>query len=117
MNKKIISIIMIIFLMFIFTVPVFAAPPGANTMRNISNPTGISKLTTAGNRVVGIVYAFGTIAAVGILMTIGIKYMMSSPDDRASLKTRAIPYLIGAGLTFAAVNVVAIISEFAKKVE
>lgn len=43
--------------------------------------------------------------------------MISSPEDKAGVKARAIPYIIGAILTFAAVNVVAIISNIAQQVK
>lgn len=58
MYKKIgITILMVIVLLISFNVPVFADPPGASTMKNVGNPTNMSSLTTAGNKVVGVMYA------------------------------------------------------------
>lgn len=83
-------------------------------MSQINNwQSGNGKLVTAGNQIIGIVAVVGNIASVGILMYIGIRYMISSPDDRANLKTRALPYLIGAILTFAAVNVINLVANMA----
>ena len=40
---------------------------------------------------------------------IGIKYMMSSSEGKASYKKQAIPYLIGAALTFAGCNIIQVV--------
>lgn len=112
MSKKIqIGILIIIFSLLIFAVPVFADPPGASKMQGISNASqGNSQLISAGNDIIGVVYVFGIVVSIATLSIIGIKYMLSSADGRASLKERAVPYLIGAVLTFAAVNILRIIA-------
>lgn len=112
MSKKIqIGILIIIFSLLIFAVPVFANPPGASKMQGISNASqGNSQLISAGNDIIGVVYVFGIVVSIATLSIIGIKYMLSSADGRASLKERAVPYLIGAVLTFAAVNILRIIA-------
>lgn len=112
MSKKIqIGILIIIFSLLIFAVPVFADPPGASKMQGISNASqGNSQLISAGNDIIGVVYVFGIVVSIATLSIIGIKYMLSSAEGRASLKERAVPYLIGAVLTFAAVNILRIIA-------
>ena len=91
-----------------------ADPPGASELSNLNNwGTENSHLLNAGNKVIGIVYVVASIASVGILMVVGIKYMMSSPEDRASIKSRAIPYVVGAIMVFAAVNIIRMIYTFA----
>ena len=53
--------------------------------------------------------------AVGILMVLGIKYMMGSAEEKAEYKKTMIPYLIGAVLLFAAVNLATYIYGIAEK--
>lgn len=115
MNKKISTIILtVMFMLLIFTVPVFADPPGSSKMQGISNVSqGNSQLTRVGNNIIGVIYTVGIVVSIAALSIIGIKYMISSPDARASLKERAVPYIIGAVLTFGAVNVMAIIASMA----
>lgn len=118
MPKKIAISLFIILILLSCTTQVFAEPPGMSTMQGISNISqGNSGLTNMGNQVIGIVYAVGIAVAIGILMILGIKYMMASPEDRASIKSSAIPYLIGAILTFGAVNIMKIVADMAEWVK
>ena len=48
-------------------------------------------------------------------MVIGIKYMMGSAEEKAEYKKTMIPYLIGAVLLFAAVNLATYIYGIAEK--
>lgn len=57
-----------------------------------------------GSSILGIVRVVGTIVAVGMLIVLGIKYMMGSAEERAEYKKTLFPYLIGAVLIFAATN-------------
>ena len=58
-------------------------------------------------------YAFGT----GMLLYIGIKYMMASANEKADLKKGAINYVIGAVLVFGATAVVGFIKNFAGEIK
>ena len=60
-----------------------------------------------GNSILGMIQVVGTIIAVGVLMVIGIKYMMGSAEEKAEYKKTMLPYLIGAIILFAAVNIAA----------
>lgn len=112
MQKKIITTLILVIMLFLFTgIPAFADVPGG--MEGINQPwSGNSQLRQAGNSVLGIIQIIGTVFAVGTLMIIGARYMLSSPDDRASIKARAIPYIIGALLVFGATNIAKIVADF-----
>lgn len=113
MRYKIFSLIMILFLVFIITTPVFADdPPGYSQMQKITEVGGTTKLVSAGNKILGVVYAIGIVMSIGILAVIGIKYMISSPNERADIKTRAMPFVIGAVIMFCAVNILQVIAKF-----
>lgn len=74
-------------------------------LKDIAETINGDNVETMGNSILGIIQAIGTYISVGILMTIGIRYMMGSVEERASYKKSMIPYLIGAILLFAAVNI------------
>ena len=102
---KILPIVMTVFMVFTAIAPVFAA--AANPLDGIG-PEGGEQATTfknVGNRVLGIIQVVGTIVAVGVLMVLGIKYMMGSAEEKAEYKKTMLPYVIGAVILFAAVNI------------
>lgn len=63
------------------------------------------QVSKIGNNILGIIQVVGTVIAVGVLMVIGIKYMMGSAEEKAEYKKTMLPYLIGAIILFAAVNI------------
>ena len=56
------------------------------------------------------------VAAIGIgtvlLTTLGIKYMISSPDDKAEVKKHAVVFIVGALLAFGSSGIVQIFKMF-----
>jgi len=67
-----------------------------------------------GNRILTVIRIVGMIVSVGALMVIGIRYMLSSVDEKAEMKKSLIYYCIGAVLVFAIVNIVSAIYEALK---
>ena len=63
--------------------------------------------------VIRIIRVVGTGIAIIMLIVIGIKYMVASPEGRAEYKKTMPPYVIGAIILFAASNLVSIIQAFA----
>lgn len=109
---------MVLFLIFMIATPVFADdPPGYSQMKDITNVGGTTKLVSAGNKILGVVYAVGVVVSIATLCVIGIKYMMSSPSEKADLKSRAMPFVIGAVIMFCAVNILQIIAKIAEWVQ
>ena len=47
------------------------------------------------------------------LLVLGMRYMLSSPNEKATIKEKLIPYVIGTIIFFAASNLVAIVIRFA----
>lgn len=70
-----------------------------------------------GNKILGLIQVIGTFISVGALMIMGIRYMMGSVEERASYKKSMVPYVVGAVLLFAAVNLVTIIYNMVPKEE
>ena len=68
-----------------------------------------ANVMTFGQKIVPIVRAIGIIAAVIILMIVGINYMMGSAEEKADYKKTMPAYVIGAILVFAATQVIGFI--------
>lgn len=101
---KILPILMTVFMVLTAISPVFASmDPFKNV--SISDPANATQFWSFGNQILGIIRIFGTIIAVGVLMVLGIKYMMGSAEEKAEYKKTMLPYVIGAVVLFAAVNI------------
>ena len=61
--------------------------------------------STIASNIIGIMQWVGYAIAVGIMVYVGIKYVTSSADDRASLKGAAWKYILGAVLITGAVTI------------
>ena len=115
--KKIVIPILIVMLILAMTTPVFADTINFDKLQNINKPTGTGALAQASGKVIGIIYVVAMIISIGMLLVIGIKYITSSPDQKADLKARAVPYLIGAALIFGAANILRFIESISKWIQ
>lgn len=112
--QKIISTFIIVALLIILmSTTVFASRIDVGKLGEISNPTGVASLTEMSGKILNVIYTVAVIASVAMMLVIGIKYITASPDQKASLKSRAIPYLIGAFLVFGTANILRFISTMA----
>ncbi len=75
-----------------------------------------SKFISIGNAIMGTIRAVGSLIAVVTLMTLGIRYMLASTQDKALYKETFIPYIIGAVLVFAIPNIIGVIYDLVKNV-
>lgn len=101
--KLISALISIALLLTLVIVPVYAGFTPTEVTPDVTG-AGTTSIKGIGNQVVGIIQIIGTIAAVAILIVVGIKYMMGSAEEKAEYKKTMIPYIIGAVLVFAAAN-------------
>lgn len=124
MLKKIInisSLALVLFLLLGFTTPVFALSSGTDPKFAIdvtdispkADGTTSRQIKNAGNQIIGIIQVVGTIVAVVMLVYIGIKYLIASPNEKAEIKHTAFIYVVAAVILFAAVNILAIVQNFA----
>ncbi len=78
--------------------------------------SGVSTLYTLGNTILGILqFISGGIAVIALLI-LAIKFMYSSPDERAEVKKRLIPFIIGGILVFGAVSLVKLVAVYVKDI-
>lgn len=74
-----------------------------NDMTNKNTSTNTTDgLTSLGGNIVAIVQVVGIVIAVIVILVIGIKYLVASPEGKAEYKKTMIPYLVGAILIFGA---------------
>ena len=108
MNRKVkvlLSVLMITLMMVTFSTSVFAANDKVLTKPSdvtIDSSKVSGDVAAVGGQVLGIIKTIGIILSVGVIMVLGIKYMMGSAEEKAEYKKTLLPYVIGAGLVFAA---------------
>lgn len=110
MNKKKIlrvSIFAIFMVLMIFSTIVRAGEIDPTTIVSEPDPGGgVNTLFDVGNIILGIFQAVGVGVAVIATLVLSIRYMYSSPEDKATIKKQLIPYIIGGVLVFGAVTLV-----------
>jgi type IV secretory pathway VirB2 component (pilin) len=117
MTKTVLAILIIMMLMTV-TTNVFAVgteitPKSIDGKGSTVNVGGI---TSIGNDVVRIISTIGVVVSVIVLVVLGIKYMMGSAEEKAEYKKTLMPYIIGAGLVFAASAIATVVYNFASSV-
>ena len=101
-TKNKIAVLLAAILLVSFGTVVFALPAGLKDI----NASSATEFDGVGSTVLGYIQWFGYAMAVGMLLYIGIKYMMSSANEKADLKKGSINYVIGAIIIAAATAIV-----------
>ncbi len=116
MKNKILKILTIIFMVLVITNITNYAYADFDTtdLSGIYNTSGVSDLRNKSGKVYRIVQIGGTAVSLIALLVLGMRYMLSSPNEKATIKEKLIPYLIGTIIFFAASNLVAIVMRFAQ---
>ena len=109
--SKIVSILLIAFIIVATVLPVFAAQDPVKY--NGTSSANVGKIESFGQTVIKIVTTVGSIASVIVLVVLGIKYMMGSAEEKAEYKKTLLPYIIGAVFVFAASTIASVIFNFA----
>lgn len=73
-----------------------------------------TKFINIGNAIMGTIRTLGSLVAVVTLMTLGIRYMLASVQEKALYKETFIPYIIGAVMVFAIPNIIGVIYDLVK---
>lgn len=102
MSKKVLnifSVILIIIVLFSLPTVVFADQKNNNPIIRDTKP-GLpggdnNQLTTATNAIIGSMMWIGYACAIGMVVYIGIKYVLASADEKASLKGMLVKVVIG----------------------
>lgn len=113
MKKSIKIVTIVLMLMIILGNTLVFAAPDPSTYTGESSTIDTTRIDSFGQNVVSIISTVGSIAAVIVLVVLGIKYMMGSAEEKAEYKKTMIPYIIGAVLVFAASTIASVIFSFA----
>ena len=100
---KIIITFFLVFMLFLMFNKCFADPAKINTSINIGTHDAQGS-QEVGNKIFGIVRVIGILVSVGALSLIGIRYMLSSVEEKAEKKKALVYYVIGAVLVFGISN-------------
>ena len=92
MKKFISMLISIMIVLVMFAMPVLAESIPTPDMTKITE-TGAK---TAAETILGVVKFLGYAIAIGMLIYVGIKYVMASANEKADLKNALVKYVIGA---------------------
>lgn len=116
---KLISIVFIIIYILSFSVTVLGQEidPIA-VIGNGPDPSsgGVTTLYDLGNTILGILQYIGVGVAVIACLILAIKYMYTSVDEKAEVKKKLIPFIIGGFLVFGAVQLVKLVESFTKEI-
>lgn len=111
MNKKLIItiniVMLVVLIIFSLSNSVFAINP-TEIIPDKVQISGTDTLYTLGNALVGIIQFVAVGVSVVATLVLAIKYMYSAPDEKAEIKKKLIPYIIGGFLVFGAVQLVKI---------
>ena len=109
--------------LFVFVIAIMLGAVASNLVLAL-NPASIKgditntdQIQTLGKQIVGIIQVVGSIAAVAVLVVLGIKYMMGSTEEKAEYKKTLIPYIVGAVLIFAASNIASFVYSWANNLK
>lgn len=116
MLSKIILLLMII-VMFL-SIDVFAAGISIGDIvkdmdpsKVTADPTNDSRLLRIVSQVFTVIQFVGTGISIIMIMWLGITYMLTSVEQKAEIKKRMVPIVIGSVLIVAAVNILKLIQE------
>lgn len=121
-NKKIFISIITLFLILALSINIYAITlDDAKKQMNDANKLDSTQGKSTGvmaviNDVIGLLQLAGTGISVVTITLLGAKYMLYSVEQKAEIKNRAMPVVIGCVILFGAVNLVAIVANFTNAV-
>ena len=98
------------FLIFIFIILInvntFATSIGKGFFDGKINGQGTDGVFNAGASIINLFQVIGAGMAVIATLILGIRYMYSSPNEKADVKSKLIPWIVGGVLIFGAMGIV-----------
>ena len=99
--KKVLWGVIIFLLLIMFCTNVFAQDIGLGSLDSYKGTNPNSKsLEEKGEKIFTVVQVVGIIVSVVMLISLGIKYMLGSVEEKADYKNSLKPYIIGAFILF-----------------
>lgn len=108
--KRIVSIMFTCMVALLSMHTVLASESDLPSMNNGGTPDEVQNVAT---HVLGYIQLAGYAMAIGMLLYLGIKYMMAPANEKANLKNSSIKYVAGAIIIGGATALLTILSGFA----
>ena len=120
-TMKILTVLLLAIVLITFTTNVFAAEEATTGTTGKINPGDLSAtfgssgdLENKAANIMGMIRNVAAIAAVIIIMVLGVKYMLGSVEEKAEYKKSFMPLIIGIVLVVAATAIAAFIFNMAE---
>ena len=111
-TMKIVTALLLIVMIVTFTSNVFAAAQGTavkpgdlDSHINYGDKNDTDNLMNKAGQIMGMIRNISAIAAVIIIMVLGVKYMLGSVEEKADYKKSFMPLIIGIVLVVAATSI------------
>lgn len=115
--KKVCIMLLIAIICVAFLQSNILAKTTGEWVKDMVDTTGDSALSETATNISGTVMTVAKVACAGVavimLVVLAMKYMLSSVEDRATIKKHAVVYVVGAIVMFAASAILQIIQQFA----
>ena len=120
-TMKILTVLLLAIVLITFTTNVFAAEEATTSTTGKINPGDLSAtfgssgdLQNKAKNIMGMIRNVAAIAAVIIIMVLGVKYMLGSVEEKAEYKKSFMPLIIGIVLVVAATAIASFIFNMAE---
>ena len=112
-TMKILAMLLIVIALITFTTNVFAA--GEIDPKSLTPTYGDDAgLTTKAGQIMGMIRNVSIVAAVIIIMVLGVKFMLGSVEEKAEYKKSFMPLIVGIVLVVSATTIASFIFNMAK---
>lgn len=125
MKKKVVlSVLLLMLVMAFFQTIIYAeGTTGGSSfdykskMKDMTSQSGKEDVVNPVKDIAGTAIVVAQVIAVGVaiimLIVLAMKYMMSAPGEKATIKKHAVVYIVGAVVMFAATGILELIRKFA----
>lgn len=118
MKKKVAIFVLILILICIIGTEKINAVDITNVLNQPHSPPAEARtsIEEVGKHAFAVMQVIGVSVASVMLIAIAIKYMTSSPNDKAEVKKQIVPFVVGAVFLYAATIIVTIIKNFMESI-
>jgi type IV secretory pathway VirB2 component (pilin) len=111
---KVLAILLLAIILIAFSANVFAAELSPSDLNDKVTYGDSDALSSKAGQIMGMIRNVSVIAAVIILMVLGVKYMLGSVEEKADYKKSFIPLIIGIILVVSATTIATFVFNMSK---
>lgn len=113
-TSKILIVLLLTIILISFSCSVFAAKTGLNPGDIEATYGDAGTLKTKAGQIMGMIRNVAVVAAVIIIMVLGVKYMLGSVEEKAEYKKSFVPLIVGIVLVVSATAIATFIFNMAQ---